>query len=275
MQAGRSTTQKSKRFTLIELLVVLSIIAILASLLLPALGKAKASAQQSYCLNNLKQNIMGALLYADDHDQRTVPAITEWSYSNWTRVDAFRQSIGYPIYSPYNSYQHSWVAPATRLCPTAGAEARGVCKERFENAVNYFKQPGLGCPFTSYAYNINLFMEHAGWKRAYEIHGSYILPWDLSKPDEYVHFSSYFLNRMPHPETSMAWLDADETWLGVVHNWGSSGWPGYDNGSRKVSYRHSRRTNAVFFDGHGESLKQTFVDISFAPSADLWKIMDP
>src|SRR5688572_5851786 len=75
------TQLKTRGFTLIELLVTIAVIAILASLLGPAVGNSRESARRTFCANNLRQTQMALMLYAGDHQGVFPPRIlltTAW-----------------------------------------------------------------------------------------------------------------------------------------------------------------------------------------------------
>ncbi|HCA47545.1 MAG TPA: hypothetical protein DEP45_09375 [Armatimonadetes bacterium] len=69
---------RRRGFTLIELLVVIAIIAILAAILFPVFARAREKARQTSCLSNVKQLMLGVMMYAQDYDE-VLPIGSNWT----------------------------------------------------------------------------------------------------------------------------------------------------------------------------------------------------
>lgn len=129
----------TKGFTLVELLVVIAIVAILAALLLPAIGRAKTKALEAPCMNNLRQINISVRMYADDSS------------------DAFPPATNHPpaSFSAYTVLMKTYVGTAASP-ERATVFACPADKFYYENDVNYVSQSlnqQARFYYSSYAFN--------------------------------------------------------------------------------------------------------------------------
>jgi prepilin-type N-terminal cleavage/methylation domain-containing protein/prepilin-type processing-associated H-X9-DG protein len=263
--------RRRRGFTLVELLVVIGIIALLISILLPSLNRAREQARQTQCLSNLGQLARADLMYVNDFKRWHLPGYWGWSQATggwnpstppatpadgprryWFQVYSLAQYLN--CYRPTNP--ESGRFPPGLLCPSArlpferGANADGyVIHESY--SMNYTQLPGLTAALAPTYWN------------AWHVN-------EVIAPSEKIIFCDGTSEgvSVSSSATNSTLRYFDSYFGGEVHE-------PPDKGSA-VAYRHLKSASVAYYDGHAAAMPMSYLiynaaDASTAGNLRQWQ----
>jgi prepilin-type N-terminal cleavage/methylation domain-containing protein len=248
---GQLMKNRRSGFTLIELLVVISIIALLVSILLPALGSARAAAQGSKCISNERQWALSMEMYLQDWNMTYTPYYDRWAAdSALASSSANNRQWHSKLYQ--NNYQPS---KAMFICPSIDDPRPGYTTSQGTDTHPCFSS-------TSNSYGIAIDYIASSSRLYPSSDGLYFQParaGDLLTPS-----TTYILG------DSLLW----SSWWTNGYAWGyyfigAHPFIGGSNGG--IQGRHLSSQSMAFADGHAELIYVDYPD----PDVDIYSGRNP
>jgi prepilin-type N-terminal cleavage/methylation domain-containing protein/prepilin-type processing-associated H-X9-DG protein len=221
-------------FTLMELLVVISVIAVLAALLLPALARARSAAHRTECLSRQNQWAVAFLEYTEDNEgwipREGYHTDGQVFWNNWAQV---QNGISRDVW--YNAL------PLYLSIPPASSYALPSARLPFYEHASFFHCPSARFPRAAdnVGYQIALFSMAMNSQLINPPAGPTVLLSTIQDPTRTV----LFLDNLLDDETPVV-VQQDKTNLGQPSAFAN----------RFAGRRHGRAGNLAFADGHVQSL---------------------